>query len=267
MTCDDVFDRLTRGPFPSGAAGDELVERHLAHCADCRQLAMALAPALDLLREAIPAEEAFDLPGYRGPATWQVLAQDERHFDIESTEQSSADPWRIIRAEHPASTPAPVARRVRNRRTAVSTVRLAASVASTTKPRANLLRFAAAVLLGVAAAAGTRGWLAHQASPENSIDGVPAPMVAAMTADPNSQRQGADSDQLARLTLPAACRGGSDNASQSNKRSEWPGGIQLASAQSLGHQECCSDCHNRANPGLVPVARQAIVIGACRACH
>ena len=30
MTCDDVFDILTRGPFPSGAAEDESVQRHLA---------------------------------------------------------------------------------------------------------------------------------------------------------------------------------------------------------------------------------------------
>ena len=113
MTCDDVFDQLTRGPFPTGNAGDELVERHLASCADCRRLAAALAPALDLLREAMPPEESFDLPGYHGQTPWRGMVPDEWHMEIESAEPRTDYPRRVIRSEHSASTPAPVAQAYR----------------------------------------------------------------------------------------------------------------------------------------------------------
>jgi hypothetical protein len=64
MNCDRVFDILTRGPFPSGAASDGAVQRHLGGCAECRQLAEALRPALDLIHESVPPEESWGLPGY-----------------------------------------------------------------------------------------------------------------------------------------------------------------------------------------------------------
>lgn len=64
MNCDQVFDVLTRGPFPSGAASDLAVQRHLASCGECRQLAEALRPALDLIHESVPPEESWGLPGY-----------------------------------------------------------------------------------------------------------------------------------------------------------------------------------------------------------
>lgn len=67
MNCDGVFDILTRGPFPSGDDHDDAsVERHLRACHDCRQLAEALRPAVDLFHESVEAEEGRDLPGYRG---------------------------------------------------------------------------------------------------------------------------------------------------------------------------------------------------------
>jgi hypothetical protein len=71
--CDQVFERLTRGPFPGGPfadgstsdpAEDARVERHLACCHDCRRLAEALRPALDLFHEAL--ERTDDLPRYAG---------------------------------------------------------------------------------------------------------------------------------------------------------------------------------------------------------
>lgn len=51
-TCDDVFEVLTRGPFPTGEqATDFPVERHLTVCHSCRELAEALRPATELLAE------------------------------------------------------------------------------------------------------------------------------------------------------------------------------------------------------------------------
>jgi hypothetical protein len=66
LTCDDVFDVLTRAPFPSGASDDQIVESHLAVCHDCRQLAEALRPAVGLFHEAMIEESDQALPAYRG---------------------------------------------------------------------------------------------------------------------------------------------------------------------------------------------------------
>lgn len=66
MNCDQVFDVLTRGPFPTGADSDEAVERHLRACHECRELAEALQPAVELLHEAIAPDEANGLPEYSG---------------------------------------------------------------------------------------------------------------------------------------------------------------------------------------------------------
>ena len=64
VNCDQVFDCLTRGPFPSGSADDDAVQRHLDACHECRRLAEALRPAVALLHEALPAGEAAELPSY-----------------------------------------------------------------------------------------------------------------------------------------------------------------------------------------------------------
>lgn len=64
MNCDQVFEILTRGPFPHGSADDELVEQHLQHCADCRELADAFRPAVNLFHESM--REFEELPCYQG---------------------------------------------------------------------------------------------------------------------------------------------------------------------------------------------------------
>lgn len=66
MNCDQVFEVLTRGPFPSGSPQDAQVESHLTTCHTCRQLAEALRPAVDLLHEAVFANDFHGLPEYRG---------------------------------------------------------------------------------------------------------------------------------------------------------------------------------------------------------
>jgi hypothetical protein len=66
MNCDQVFDVLTRGPFPTGGQCDQAVETHLLMCTDCRQLAEALRPAIELFEEAVTLEESRTLPGYWG---------------------------------------------------------------------------------------------------------------------------------------------------------------------------------------------------------
>lgn len=82
MNCDQVFDILTRGPFPSGAASDASVQRHLGACAECRQLAEALRPALDLIHESVPPEESWGLPGY-----WEDVPPSERPVTVKQRTQ------------------------------------------------------------------------------------------------------------------------------------------------------------------------------------
>lgn len=69
IQCDDVFDILTRGPFPAGLESDAAVEHHLRCCHDCRQLAEALRPAVALFHECLSEDEADQLPEYHGRAT------------------------------------------------------------------------------------------------------------------------------------------------------------------------------------------------------
>ena len=66
LTCDDVFEVLTREPFPAGGSDDEVVESHLAVCHECRQLAEAFRPAVGLFHEAISEGLEDELPSYRG---------------------------------------------------------------------------------------------------------------------------------------------------------------------------------------------------------
>lgn len=111
MNCDQVFDVLTRGPFPTGATSDQHVETHLLVCADCRQLAEALRPALELFEEAVTLEESRTLPGYWGSlhtgSEGQVaLAQSmhaPRHFSrrllsVAAERATEVDWWRITAA-------------------------------------------------------------------------------------------------------------------------------------------------------------------------
>lgn len=67
--CDEVFDILTRGRFPSGSESDPAVEHHLRCCHDCRQLAEALRPAVEMFHECMSAEEVAELPEYHGEVT------------------------------------------------------------------------------------------------------------------------------------------------------------------------------------------------------
>jgi len=71
LNCDQVFEVLTRGPFPTGEPEDEAVERHLRACHECRQLAEALRPAVALLHEAIASDDAMALPEYQGALPWR----------------------------------------------------------------------------------------------------------------------------------------------------------------------------------------------------
>lgn len=75
MDCDEVFTVLTRAPFPTGSSKtDWPVQRHLARCQACQQLAEALRPAPELFHEALTPVQARRLPGYYVEATQPEIA-------------------------------------------------------------------------------------------------------------------------------------------------------------------------------------------------
>ncbi|RCS40653.1 hypothetical protein DTL42_25120 [Bremerella cremea] len=94
-TCDDVFDVLTRGPFPTGQHDTDFpVQRHLTVCHSCRELAEALRPVTAVLAEGqqeVSTEET-SLPVFlaeaQAPCNCCVTDQ---------AEQKSTDPIRVLR--------------------------------------------------------------------------------------------------------------------------------------------------------------------------
>lgn len=104
ITCDDVFDVLTRGPFPTGTVVDPSVEDHLASCAACRELAEALRPSVSLFREVLADEERLRLTVYRGSATAAIppgdsaqLTSRASYFHAPVVKPGGLDAPRIVR--------------------------------------------------------------------------------------------------------------------------------------------------------------------------
>ncbi len=87
VTCDQVFDVLTRGPFPAGDPSDDAIELHLAACHECRCMAEALRPAVSLFHEAIDSDEKDRLPGYFGELD-NVFVSEELDFASPQVEKS-----------------------------------------------------------------------------------------------------------------------------------------------------------------------------------
>ena len=99
MNCNQVFNILTRGPFPSGDRTDAAVEIHLATCPDCRDFAEALRPALDVYQETVSPEECGNLPGY-----WGDLAPVASERAIKTAQRSHAGS-RALRLQMPTAQP------------------------------------------------------------------------------------------------------------------------------------------------------------------
>lgn len=64
LNCDQVFLRLTAGPFPSGRPDDDQVMHHLEDCMACQRLAEAMRPACNLLHESLQSDERESLPAF-----------------------------------------------------------------------------------------------------------------------------------------------------------------------------------------------------------
>jgi hypothetical protein len=233
ILCDEVFEILTRGPFPTGAPSDGIVESHLTHCAACRQLAEALRPAVELFQEAVTPEESRTLPSYWGEAS------------------ANAAPWLVIENR----TGSQVAQRTRKTARNSSPARRLPSIhAFSLRPAA---RFAAALLLGMALAGLLRqlgsasGDFQSATSAPRQREGQARWLLAERGAhwferNKLSERCLADASGP---TLVAVLSG--DPAA--------PGAIELG---------CCSACHTAGGPVRRMTARAtSTAANACGACH
>lgn len=228
MNCDQVFDILTRGPFPTGTPCDLGVESHLARCPECRRLAEALRPALELFQEAIAPEESRDLPGY-----WCATAADPQLPQV-----SYAQETRLRHVPSRAWAPPSLA----GHWSAVTVWRMAAMLA-----------------LGV-----TLGSLVGS---RVTFDGRPteppsAGRGAAMMAADDDPQPLTVAQRTELAVLPAACsRHRPGKGPRYSVRSD-----QLLATADLANLDCCSECHN-ANSDSVPSAATVKVSQHCQVCH
>ncbi len=228
MNCDQVFDILTRGPFPTGAACDSAVEAHLSECPECGRLAEALRPAIELFQESVGPEESRDLPGY-----WSAVATDRKQPIVSFAQQLEA--------------PRAVPGRWTNRSLTRGWSALAA------------WRMAAMLALGV-----TLGSLVHS---RLSFDGVssggPVPSGAAIVPPQKEKIPRLTTAEHAELAvLPAACW---QQRPITGPRNTVRGDQLLANAD-LAKLSCCSGCHN-SQSDTTPSAATPQVAQRCQLCH
>ena len=233
ILCDEVFDILTRGPFPTGAPSDGIVESHLAQCDGCRQLAEALRPAVELFQEAVTPEESRTLPAYWGEST------------------SNLTPWLSIEKIAPSQVAQRTRRAVRH---GIRKRRLPSLSSFSLRPAA---RLAAALLLGMALAGllrqlGSAGddFQLATASPDD-VAGKTRWLLAERGAH-WFERNNLSEQCIAEASGPrlVAAPGGNRSA---------VGSIELA---------CCSSCHVASGSVRRMTSRAtSTLVTACRACH
>jgi hypothetical protein len=242
LNCDQVFDVLTRGPFPTGEPEDEAVEQHLRACHECRQLAEALRPAVELLHEAMATEQAHDLPEYQGS-----LAQAQpvsRRLSVTRL----AKVCKVDRRREWLSGPHLGKRRKSHIEEAISAVRfIAVSVL--------IVALAGAFYGGVASSGAGRRivrlpqlFLSPEKLGENLPDGMP-------------NEKGLLT--LASLKLPVACLPATHLPISAEHAAEL---VAALGDGSLARLHCCTECHH-GGLSQATSAKVATVSQNCQACH
>jgi hypothetical protein len=242
LNCDQVFDVLTRGPFPSGGADDEAVENHLRACHDCRRLAEALRPAVELLHEAVSDGEALDLPEYQGALACDLPGR--RRAAPASPVHETA----TARLPSPALATETVRARADERAIAASAVRF----------------IAASLIVAVVTILAARAMLSSRGSPV--LAGLGSGLFSNKVDEPLSDGlPSADALlTLASLKLPAACLPLTHRPSSPRHAAELADALATGTLDAL---RCCTECHRAgASHGersrLIAAAEQS-----CRGCH
>lgn len=229
IDCDHVFDILTRGPFPNGDATDTGVEMHLIACHDCRRLAEALRPAIDLFHETVPATELEDLPGYHG-----VLCRLEQNDPLPRVGTLVAE-----RRFHGA--------------------RLQKMLLAATRPDYMAGRFTTAVLLG-ASLMGLLWTLGLAGSNNRSAiyDRAGSRIVASLGSTHADQIR-----QLAMLNLPVDCR----RTEMALGSEATIGPLPHSAMAAFDASQCCTQCHQASQKNLHSSVALTTIVRSCQICH
>ncbi|REK09959.1 MAG: hypothetical protein DWQ37_17820 [Planctomycetota bacterium] len=227
MNCDQVFDILTRGPFPTGTSCDAPVEAHLSVCPECHRLAEALRPAVELFQEAVDPEESRDLPGY----------------------------WCSVTADAPQGAVS-FAREVASR--ATEPRRLQSAPAASNWSALTAWRMAAMLAVGLTLGTLVSSRLVTDEFRWPAADNVAGAAAAAPRVDSLRARK-LSKAELA--VIPAACyRRKPVNAPRYTQHTG------LLTDARLGELNCCSACHNAASDS-VPSAATVKAAQSCQLCH
>ena len=255
MNCDQVFDVLTRGPFPTGTSCDGPVEAHLEECAECRQLAEALRPALELFQEAVDPEESRDLPGY-----WCSLAADHspplvsyatpleaRLAPAARRQESSADerPWTALTGWRMAAM-----------------LVLGAMLGSLLSARTPFERGGPGPVFGSGAAVSSPAVRSNANESEKHGSGV-INIVGSGAVEGDSDKQHASGIWPVSIGSPDSPE---TITTCFRDRADSLRGDRLLAAADLGHLICCSECHNASLPS-VSSETTIRVAQSCQVCH
>lgn len=234
MNCDQVFDILTRGPFPTGQDYDAWVEEHLSGCRECRRLAEALQPALELFEESVTPEEGRNLPAY-----WGALLDG-------AGEDTPAATCRVGNRRRRAVAPAPPEWISRRRGWATAG------------------RLTAAVMLGVL--------LGAALGQIDVIDRKPqAPLAELAPAADNSRIDSmttlAAVGGIDFLDLTPACFSSPPGGSSSDRPHPIGEFAAAAAPLQLADLSCCTECHRSSGDLIASRPAVAKIAMSCRLCH
>lgn len=237
MNCEQVFDVLTRGPFPTGGSIDEAVEAHLARCPGCRRLAFALQPAQELFEEAVGPQEGQDLPAYSG------------NLYGSKRERNSA-------ARRPGRTSLRPLRRPRPRKNA-----------TIGWPWLNLGRFSLAIALGMSLGVVLKSSLAPLLGSAVERQAKPSASGGTLLAAAGLN-EWHDSGLADRLGLRPACRPMPPRNISTFDGEQMPELSALAqSSVEWGSQQCCTQCHVAGREQHRSDAEVVKIVQSCRYCH
>jgi hypothetical protein len=236
LNCDQVFDVLTRGPFPAGGPEDEAVEHHLRACHDCRRLAEALRPAVALMHEALASDQPRDLPEYQG-----TLAE-PRQLSVVKLAVANKKRGSTSRAQGMVPTAQPAVRFQQ----AMGAARFIAATF--------LLVISGALLYAIGASDEARGLMvavfgSREARPLNDSDGFPS-------------EQGLLT--LASLKLPVACMPLSHRPLSPEHATEIAAAIASGSLEAT---RCCTECHHAVRSQSRSMNLAAATHKHCQICH
>ncbi len=256
LNCDQVFDVLTRGPFPTGEPEDDAVERHLRACHECRRLAEALRPAVALLHEAIEIDEATALPEYQGALPWK---RPDRTRRLSIARLASAKAGLETAAE---SVDGRHARDAERRKSAFPRGAWERGMASAPAVRAMRVIAASLLVFALGALLFAMAWAPNRNLTTGSRGGFSA--AAAMNRDSHGMPTANGLLTLAGLKLPQAC------IPDSHRPLSSEDAAQIARALddgTLAKLRCCTECHHAgatqpASSRLIAIAEQN-----CQVCH